>query len=188
MNDRSAFSEAMAALGVNFRVEVSDAQRDLYWTVLADMPDVTFQVAVRRALKACRFFPTIAELCEQVTPTVIPAAEAAVAFEQVVKAGRYNPTIGTCWGVERVREQVGDVAAEAFVAAGASPAFESEQDTRSLPFLRKRFIEAYVLAATALRSGRPLALATGGTLIDEPEPTTRCRLTAGPDHGVVRGA
>ncbi len=181
MNDRSAFSEAMAALGVNFRVEVSDAQRDLYWTVLADMPDTTFQVAVRRALKRCRFFPTIAELCEQVTPTVIPAAEAAVAFDQVRKTGEYDPHIGTYWSVRRVREKLGPVAAEAFAAAGASSAFEHEQDERSLPFLRKRFIEAYVLAATALRSGRPLALATGGTLLDELDPPPR-RLTAGPDH------
>jgi hypothetical protein len=164
MQNREAFGLAMAALGVNCRTDVTEAQLELFWRFLEDLSDADFQRAVQVHIQTSRFFPTIAELREHVTPKTNPAAEAVLAFGQVVKSGTYSPT-GTRWSIRRVAELVGPIAAEAFAAAGASSAFEQEQGERDLPYLRKRFVDAYVAAAEDLRAGRPLALSSTGTVI-----------------------
>ena len=158
MHDRAAFSDGMAALGVNARLEVSEAQRDLYWAMLADLSDDAFQRAVLLTLQQTRFFPTIAELRQAVTPHVDYKAEAVLAFDRVCKLGVHS-AVGTHWSIRRVAEIEGAVAAEAFAAAGASSAFEREQGERDLPYLRKRFVDSYALAAEAQAKGRELAVA-----------------------------
>lgn len=155
MRNWDPFAEGMAALGVNSRVEVTEAQRELYWTMLADLTDEQFQRAVLLTLQRSRWFPTIAELREAVTPHIDHAAEAVLAFDRVCKLGVHSP-VGTHWSIRRVAEIEGPVAAEAFAAAGASSAFEREQGERDLPYLRKRFVDSYVAAAEAQAKGREL--------------------------------
>jgi hypothetical protein len=167
MQDREAFVAGMAALGVNVRVAVTDAQRDLYWTMLSDLSDADFQRAVVITLNTARFFPTIAELREAVTPYNDHHAAAVMAFERILKAGEYTPT-GERWTIRRVLEVAGPLGAEAFGTAGGSRAFEREQGERDLPFLRRRFVESYVLAAEAHDKGRPVALAVSQTALPPP--------------------
>jgi hypothetical protein len=58
--------------------------------------------------------------------------------------------------VGTIGERFGPLAAEAFHAAGGSGAFAGEQDERNLPFLRKRFCEAYQASAEAMDRGEPV--------------------------------
>lgn len=164
MQDREAFGLAMATLAVNCRTEVTGEQLELFWRFLDDLGDAEFARAVAIHLQTSRFFPTVAELREHVTPKVNFHAQAVLAFEQVVKTGVHSP-VGTRWSIRTVAEVVGPVAAEAFAAAGASSAFEQEQGERDLPYLRKRFVDAYVAASEDLQAGRPLTLSSTGTVI-----------------------
>ncbi len=163
--DRARYGGALLALGVNCRQEITDAHMALFWTFLADLTIEDFERAVGLHMQASRFFPTIAELRERVTPAVNFTAEAVLALQRVIATGVHDATVGTRWTIRRVAELVGPVAAEAFAAAGGSSAFEHEQSERNLPFLRKRFVEAYVAAAVDLRAGRPLALSSIGQTI-----------------------
>ena len=159
-DDRARYAVAMAVLGENCRLEVSEAQLLLFWTYVPDLSIEDFERAVRLHIQTSRFFPTVAELRERVTPHVDHAAAAVLAFEAVLKTGTHDAKTGAQFSIGRVGEHVGPVAAEAFAAAGGASAFSREQDERNLPFLRKRFVESYVAAAEALRLGRPLALAS----------------------------
>lgn len=186
MRDEKAFTEAMSALGVNARIEVTDAQRELYWAMLADLSDEDFQRAVLVVLQNSRWFPTIAELREAITPHVDHQAQGVLAFERVCKLGVHDPVRGTTWTIRRVAELEGAVAAEAFAAAGASGAFERELGERDLPYLRKRFVDSYVAAAEAHAKGRELALTAGapklprGSKVRELIDRTAKRLEMGP--------
>jgi hypothetical protein len=155
--DRAQFSKAMAALGENYRQEIADAQFALFWSLLSDMSVEDFRRAVVMHMRSSRFFPTVAELRQQVTPHIDHVAAAVNAFEQVTKTSTHDTKTGPRYSIRRVVEAVGPVAAEAFVAAGGPNAFAYELGERDLPFLRKRFIESYVAAAEAQSQGRPLA-------------------------------
>jgi hypothetical protein len=158
--DRAQFSEAVAALGENYRQEVADAQFALFWRLLSDLSIEDFQRAVVMHIRSSRFFPTVAELRQYVTPHIDHVAAAVTAFEQVINTSTHDTKTGPRWSIRRVAEAVGPVAAEAFVAAGGSSGFEHELGERDFPFLRKRFVESYVAAAEAQALGRPLACAT----------------------------
>jgi hypothetical protein len=157
--DRAEFSKAMAALGENYRQDVADAQFALFWRLLSDLSIEAFQRAVVMHIQSSRFFPTVAELRQHITPQIDHVAAAVTAFEQVIKTSTHDARTGPRWSIRRVAQAVGAVAAEAFMAAGGSSAFEHELGERDLPFLRKRFVESYVVAAEAQVQGRLLACA-----------------------------
>lgn len=169
MRDSAAFVAGLAALAVNCRVELTDPQTELYRSMLDDLSDADFARAVAACLRTSRWFPTIAELREKVSPYESPQAAAGVDFDRVRKAGRYTP-VGYRWSYRDVSEQVGPIAAEAYVAAGGSSAFEQEQGETALTFLRKRFTEAYVVAFEAQRSGRTIASAESLTRLPNASP------------------
>lgn len=158
MRDRGTFVAAMGSLALNCRIEVSEQQLELYWQMLGDLSDEDFTRAVAVSLQTSRFFPTIAELRQTVTPYSSPQAEAGLAFERVSGLGQYSPQ-GYRWNIRIIAQVVGPCAAEAFAAAGGSRAFEQEQGERNLPFLRNRFIDAYTSAREAQRQGRELVVA-----------------------------
>ncbi|MGH7511523.1 MAG: hypothetical protein ACREOQ_01250 [Gemmatimonadales bacterium] len=163
-NDRPRYAAAMAVLGENCRLEVTEPQLQLFWTYLQDLTIEDFERAVRLQVQTNRYFPTVSELRERVTPHIDFAAAAVIAFEAVLKTSQHDSRRGPVFSLRRVAEIVGAVAAEAFAAAGGSGAFEHGQGERDLPFLRHRFVESYVAAAEAQRMGRPLVLVSAGQL------------------------
>jgi hypothetical protein len=158
MKDRDQFAANMAALGVAFNREVGKPLLNLYWMQLEDLTDQEFAESARLAVQREKFFPPVAVLRELARPFVDPNAEAVEAFERVVKLAEHDPRTGSYWRLGRIAEEVGDIAAEAYVAAGATRAFAHELQDRDAPFLRKRFVDAYVTAWEAKRQGRKLAL------------------------------
>jgi len=127
----------------------------IYFAAMQDLELDQVRHACALAVQTLKFFPTVAELRELATPYVDREAEATLAFEAVIKMGRYTPT-GPVWNIRHIAEQLGPVPAEAYVAAGATRAFAQEQGEGDLPFLRKRFVESYVAAAIAQSKGREL--------------------------------
>lgn len=168
MHDRDAFAAAMGSLAVNSRLELSEEQLALFWAMLGDLSDEDFARAVHTWINTSRYFPTIAELRQTITPYTNPHAEGTLAFDKVCDLGDYTPE-GYRWRVTKIANVVGPVAAEAFLAAGGTRAFEQEQGEKNLTWLRKRFVEAYVAAFEAQRAGRQLA-AAGQTRIPSGSP------------------
>lgn len=66
-NDRPKFAEAMHALGETFNEPVSDIRAEAYFDALRDVPLAQVAVAVRLAIRTCRYFPKPVELREMVT-------------------------------------------------------------------------------------------------------------------------
>ncbi len=155
-----AFAEGLVRLQVLFGVELTKAQQHVYLEALSDLTDQEFTDGCRalEAHWAPAFgvkFPAPGVIRKYALPHRNRASEAGELFDRIRSAGEYTPT-GSRWTVGAIGEQFGPLAAEAFHAAGGSGAFAGEQDERSLPFLRKRFCEAYVASAEAMDRGEPV--------------------------------
>lgn len=153
MTDDAAFKAALGSLAVNFRVALTPEQLSLYWHALADLSDAQFQAACSTLLQRAKFFPTVAEFRTASEPYVPVAAVAGLLFDAVCGLSHWTPG-GDVWSPTEVSERYGPVACAAFHAAGGSRAFAQEQGDKNLPFLRKRFVEAYADAYAAASRGQ----------------------------------
>jgi hypothetical protein len=103
-----------------------------------------------------RNWPSPAQIVELITPTAKPALSAAEMFEKVLSA--------TNDGVSKPNEQrikvqmLGAAAVRAFHAAGGMRDFRDVLEV-NVPWLRKRFVEAYELACENADAERAATLA-----------------------------
>lgn len=159
------YQVGMAKLAATFTTrELTPATMAIYWDALKDLEDEAFIGAVERIILAEQWFPVPAIIRKFAVPFVDPVAAGAAAFERVCKLSEYTAT-GPIWKLGKIIEELGPIAGEAFVAAGATSAFASQQTDQGLPFLRKAFIEAYGRGLEAQSKGLHPTLPPLGTPI-----------------------
>jgi hypothetical protein len=155
-----AFTAGIVRLQALYGVELTKAQLHVYREALGDLTDEEFTGGCK-AVEAHWVpafgvkFPAPGLIRRYALPHRNRASEAGELFDQIRMAGEWAPT-GSRWTVGTIGEEFGPLAAEAFHAAGGSGAFAGEQDERSLPFLRKRFCDAYQASAEAMDRGEPI--------------------------------
>jgi len=139
MIDVVRFKAGMVALGVGFNREITADVLDVYGRVLSRRLDTKqWERAVTRALEAERFFPPPTVLLRYGIADGAPQARAGEAYAAILS--RFEG--GRAMGPREVREQFGEAAFDAFVAAGGTRAFE-RCEPRDEPFRLKRFVEAW---------------------------------------------
>lgn len=149
-NEAWARGIAMLALGFPEREMTQEAQKargDLYRQKLDDLSDGQWLHAVDVVLEQEVYFPAIAVLRRIAAPPQLTEVQALTVFDAVVECRHYKPN-GSIWITQVIREKLGPAAADAFTVAGGHGAF-SMLGERSLPFVRKAFVAAYLAAVTA---------------------------------------
>lgn len=91
--DRIQFAEAMHVLAETFGESMTELRTEGYFDALRDFDIQQVNVAVRHALKACRFFPKPVELRELVTGDAEETAQAA--WDAVLREIRRVGYVGT---------------------------------------------------------------------------------------------
>lgn len=157
MITKAQVAKGLGVLAINAGVVLSDAQVEVYHAMLKDLEPDGWDAAVRSAVNrpgtSYGRLPTIGELREFSQPYVDTPAEAVRAYEAVKACKSYVTGYGFQWRFSRILEELGPMAAEAYVAAGAASAFEKLTD-QSEPFVRKSFVESFVRTVQAVRAGR----------------------------------
>jgi len=172
--DRDTLTKGLTLIATIPGKPLSKALFGVYFTALEDMSNEAFGHAVLALMKTFvptrqEWFPFPGTIRRAAAPYVDVDAEAVRAFEAVLKASDYDPVRGQVWTFQRVAMRVSFLAAESFTAAGHSRAFASEQGEGDLPFLRRRFVEAYKKAWEAKESGRVLAVEEKHAIGQQPE-------------------
>lgn len=157
------FQVGMAKLAATFTTrELTPATMAIYWDALKDLDDDAYIGAVERIILSEQWFPVPAMVRKYAVPFIDPQVAGAAAFEKVCNLSIYTPT-GPVWKLGQIIEELGPIAGEAFVAAGATSAFASQQTDQGLPFLRKAFVEAYGRGLEAQAKGLHPTLPPAGT-------------------------
>ena len=71
--DRKEFAGLVAMLAMNFRQEVGETLFEVMWLGLSDLTIAQFRTAAQKAVRKCKFMPTVAELREFVVEKPQPA-------------------------------------------------------------------------------------------------------------------
>lgn len=142
-----------------------DLRVTVYVDVLSDLPNDDVLAAARCWLRKSRFFPTPGDLHSEARPAVVVTAdsttEAAQAYQRTLECNTYTPEAGARWSYRQIAAEVGQAAADAFIAAGGHEAFAAA-DPVGDQFRFKRFVAAYVEALQA-RGAEARMLSAGGT-------------------------
>ena len=139
---RERMAAALATLAVALPgKEISGPLLEVYWRALADLTDEQLESAATKALRACKFFPTPAELLELARPRNM-VAEAGRVFERVKSLAGYSPQVGAVWSETKIRLALGDAVADAYQAAGGASALMRGDEV----WTRKAFVDAYLKA------------------------------------------
>lgn len=148
----------MHTLGVAFRQDVSEGLARVYWAALKDLDEAEWQRALETAAKGLTFFPTIAELRRFAGTGDRISLHAAQDFERVLALGAHHGTLGTVFPrAEKVRELIGEAAADAYTQAGGHEAFRKAVERDDLTWVRKDFVAGYRDAMDAGVSPLPSA-------------------------------
>ena len=121
MTDRSELLQHVAALAANFNREADDAMFLAFECGLSDLPVADVKQAIGRAIRECKFMPTVAEL-RGLAGVMLPADRAILAWDAFVNAvithGYYasvdfddriiNATVRSLGGWEACCEKSGD--------------------------------------------------------------------------------
>ncbi len=121
MTDRSELLQQVAALAANFNREADDAMFLAFECGLSDLPVADVKQAIGRAIRECKFMPTVAEL-RGLAGVMLPADRAIKAWDAFVNAvithGYYasvdfddriiNATVRSLGGWESCCEKTGD--------------------------------------------------------------------------------
>lgn len=105
------FAMLFASLAVVFNKEPNPKQTDIYFSVLKDLPDDRLEIAFKRALTDCKFFPSIAELielagcreekeleAERWWPRILEAMQKHGAYKSISFSHPVNPVIEAMGG------------------------------------------------------------------------------------------
>lgn len=177
-------AKGLTRIGTATSHEVSELEFEFYGEALIAQTDAAEWEGFTRAAVASgrwRWWPTVAEVLDALREyrgDQPLAAEATVAYERVVEAGTYCPEGGTRWEARRIREQCGEAALEAFLAAGGHAAFSTGWDESER---RKAFLRAYQAAVRAEPSMRLLPAGSLPKLLPAPadyQPPTVDRTSA----------
>lgn len=147
MSVRNAIEAGLARLGVALNKPYDRSQVSVYADVLCDQTTAAeFAAFVDWGLRGGKFGrwqPSLPELQDALRafrghPTL--DAEATTVYERVLGCREYNPESGAVWSFRRIREELGEAAANAFLAAGGHSAFATTlgEDKRLA-----RFVSAY---------------------------------------------
>lgn len=140
MIDLEAFAEGMGKLGAAFNRPLTEAMLTVFGGVLSPrLSTEQWAHAVTRAIESESYFPPPAVLLRYGAGDRGLAAAAGDAYQAIVDLFERGKHLG--W--RDVRERFGHAAAEAFIAAGGSKAFEWCEPT-NLPFRLRDFKQAFV--------------------------------------------
>jgi hypothetical protein len=153
----SLIREWLFRFGVNFEKDVAPVL-PLWLEAFGGMNPETLEPLFKKALMACKFFPRIADILEQVEHAKGNAAEEAAAqkWSEVLTYVRleFNPDIPPCpacfqreqcdrHNPPRIYRQIGERTQRAINAAGGL-AYIADCEPEEKQWARKRFIEQYI--------------------------------------------
>jgi hypothetical protein len=167
------FSEGLVRIGLAVRQAPDAATIGVYFDSIGHQVDEDeWDRFARWAVDVDRFttfFPKLAELRDALRefrgarPLEV---EAGAAYERVCAAGVYAPLGGTTWTYRAVAAACGRAAADAFLAAGGSAAFETTWNESKR---REVFLREYIDAARAEPAARLLPAAPEGKALPPAE-------------------
>lgn len=163
MIDKEIFAQQMALLADRIgRPLAGPTQREYFRLLSGALTTEQFVAATTLAFAKWsgeyRTWPSPQELIELIAPVASPALTAAEAFEQVLAATN-DPRIPIDEQRSKV-QQLGAAAMRGFLAAGGMRDFRNVLESE-VPWLRKRFVEAYELACQNADAEREATLAIG---------------------------
>jgi hypothetical protein len=161
MIDREMFKQHMALIADRIGRPLAGPTQVEYYRQLS--PQLTTQQFVAAATLVFntwsaeyRVWPSPQQIVELITPVAKPALTAAEAFERVLAATN-DPRYPI--NEQRIKvQELGATAVRAFHAAGGMRDFRNVLES-DVPWLRKRFVEAYELACENADAERTAALA-----------------------------
>lgn len=169
MASPEAVGDALEMLDLNWPNHAPTDQKKLakrlalYTDALSELSDADVIAAARVVVKREKFFPPAGVLREAVRPAEVARADtqaqASAAYQRVLDCNTYTPEAGAFWSFRQIANEVGQVAALAFTAAGGHEAFAAA-DPVGDQFRFKRFVEAFTLESDA-RAREGLALGAG---------------------------
>lgn len=161
MIDPQVYANQMGLVGDRIGRQLHEATlREYYRHLSAALTTEQFVAATTLVFHAksaeYRNWPSPRELIELVTPTENPALAGAEAFERVLGITN-DPRIPPHEQRQEI-QRLGAAAVRAFHAAGGMRDFRNVLET-DVPWLRRRFLEAYALACEHAESERAATLA-----------------------------
>lgn len=159
MIDKLAFAKVMGGFADRIGRALAPETAEMYFDVLNDaLSTEEFLAGARIVFRSHAYntWPAPQQFIDAGRPAIIPALDAGEAFERVIEI--VNRTTQTPNWSDRLREilLLGPVVERAFRAAGGRRDTE-HIPVESVPFVRRRFVEAYEHAAEADRHGAELA-------------------------------
>ena len=143
------FRNAIAGMALTFRRDVAEVLFDGYWMGLSDLPIEATEHAVQRAIRSCKFMPTVAELRE-LSGELTPEARALRAWDL------FNRAVAT-HGIWRSVDFDDPVVNATVRSLGGWQATYEVDDWDT--FYRHRFLKTYqTLAVTGISASAALPL------------------------------
>ncbi len=136
------FVEWMRKLGIAFNQEISEARMALYAEALMDLSPEALETAFRQCVQTCHFFPTVADIRDQVRKQLdatdtFNAERSWVLFKQLFS--RWHPDVGFLDNDLPELDEAGEYALRTI--GGFSRFSQTEKANEN--FIRKEFIAAY---------------------------------------------
>jgi len=176
-SERPEFIKAIAALACTFRAEATKLFCEGYWVGLRDLDVEQVQAAAVRAMRTCRFMPSVHEL-RTLAGVIGPEGRAVVAWEAARRAVSTH-------GPYRSVSFDDPITAATIRNLGGWPAFDDRLATDGDVWVRKEFERVYVsLCSTGVSEEACGAL---GGLSTIPRPPERVAVGLPPvEPGTVR--
>ena len=178
MASKRGVAATLGLLSRAFAGVVDEAKIDLYYGAWSDLTDEQLLKAVTVVVRTWTgaFIPPPAILREAIAPAPV-AVDSETILRKISRLGSYNPNTGWNYpSVEKVRDELGESIAYAYVAGGRQRLFSDNDVTRDIAL--REFEESAKLAIGRASLGLPIY---GGNDVGSAlgEGTTIPRLRAG---------
>ena len=164
-DNTALFRKGLEILCAGFSRELTKPLMDAYYLTLGNvLTDDEWRVKIRQALAEEERMPVPAWfLRDRKAEVELGLTRAGISFFESILRGEctYGPVGGKWITHGSVERSLGDMAAEAFTAAGGEAAFLNARP-QDLPFVQKRFVDAY--KAAVLKEARKGELSDGGAV------------------------
>ena len=152
--NRQEFARIMTGIAELFGKPMSKDLMEIYWMACVEMPIQAFREAATKAAKSCEFIPKPVDFLKQALEYELTALEA------------WAQAVGSFSGMRSPPNSVRDKAVD--MIGGWNMIGQCNYD--KLPFLEKRFCEAYETALERVPTSERIAMAMQYAALDAPEP------------------
>jgi hypothetical protein len=147
MASKHAVAAALGLLSRVFGGAIDEVKVTVYYDAWDDLDDAQLERAVRLYLKTSndRFIPPPGVIRAMIAPAV-PVVDPSRLLARISRLGHYNPSVGWIYpSADKVREELGEPAAYAYLAGGGPRVFSDNETTHDIAL--REFGKAMIEAA-----------------------------------------